>query len=259
MKFETIAKIVEGVRFISPGNARILYDLIVSERRNNILELGIAHGTATCYMAAAVDELGQGGKVTAVDLERARAEFSPSAEEQLAGAGLSHLVRIVRMKTGYNWFLHDNIRENTKDDVCAEQYDLCIIDGPKNWTIDGLAFFLVDKLLKPDGVLIFDDYDWTYSSAGRKRDQTDGVQHNDLSDAELRTPQIREVFELLVKQHPNYGQFELLPGSDWAIARKTKSDAKTYTVRYDSTSENPVKRFLRKRKARRREAALRNK
>jgi hypothetical protein len=34
-------------------------------------------------------------------------------------------------------------------------------NGPKNWTIDGAAFFMADKLMKAGGWIIFDDYDWT--------------------------------------------------------------------------------------------------
>ena len=69
MDFEKINKIVKGVPYISFRNARYLYNLILRERLSNILELGIAHGTATCYMAAAIDELGT-GKTTSVDLRK---------------------------------------------------------------------------------------------------------------------------------------------------------------------------------------------
>lgn len=139
MKFDKIYEIVKEVPYINIKNASYLYDLIIREKLTNILELGIAHGTATCYMAAALDELGI-GKVTSVDLLEAKASFRPSPEEQLAKAGLENFVQIVRMQTGYTWFLHDEIKRLTTTDVCKQKYDLCIIDGPKNWNIDGLTF-----------------------------------------------------------------------------------------------------------------------
>src|SRR5205085_7507723 len=126
--------------------------------------------------------------------------------------------------------LHDEIARNTRDHHCAPVYDLCIIDGPKNWTIDGAAFFFVDKLLKQNGWLIFDDYDWTYAAADDKRSVTDGISHRALSEDERHLPQIREVFELLVKQHPNYSRFLVLDSGDWAIAQKVASDTKHYTL-----------------------------
>jgi predicted O-methyltransferase YrrM len=234
MKFDAISAVVNGVPYINVQNARYLYDLIIHERIARILELGIAHGTATCYMAAALDELG-GGAITSVDLLETQSEFTPSPEEQLARANLSKFVSIVRMQTGYTWFLHDEIKRLTESDSCAQEYDLCIIDGPKNWTIDACAFFLADKLLKDKGWIIFDDYNWTYAEANSRRDVTDGITHRSLSEAERRIPHVREIFELLVKQHPNYSQFYRTASDDWAIARKIASSEKEYTIVHRET------------------------
>lgn len=66
----------------------------------------------------------------------------------------------------------------------------------------------------------------------RRRDTTDGVSHRELSSDELRTPAVREIFELLVKQHPAYAAFELYPVEDWAMARKIRADNKSYQVHY---------------------------
>lgn len=233
MKFDEIHKLVGHVPFISERNARELYDLIINNKLHNVLELGIAHGTATCYIAAAIEELGE-GCVTAVDLLAVADDFKPSAEEQLKQTGLDKFAKIHRMHTGYTWFLHDEIRRNTTSDMCQAVYDLCIIDGPKNWTIDGGAFFMADKLLKQNGWLIFDDYLWTYEHSGR--DTTDGIANRALSEEERKTPQIREVFELLVKQHPSYSNFTVHGDGNWAIARKVASDKKDYVVVYRETS-----------------------
>ncbi len=242
MKFSTVESHVGETPFISKTNAKLLYQMILDRKLTRILELGIAHGTATCYMAAALDELG-GGLITCVDLLNPVPPFNPTAEEQLQRAGLSHLAEIARMETGYAWFLHDDIVRNTTNHRCKEVYDLCVIDGPKNWTIDGAAFFLVDKLLKKDGWIIFDDYYWTYAAADRRRGMTDGITHRELSQGERETPQIREVFELLVRQHPNYSNLEVVAGTDWALAQKCVSDSKTYTIRYDESYKDVVGRM----------------
>lgn len=210
---------VGNTPYISKSNGSFIYNLIINEKLTNILELGIAHGTATCYMAAALQEMGC-GSVTSVDLLETRNAFKPSVEELLKKTGLSNIVTVKRMQTGYTWFLHDEIVRNTEQNLCNQIYDLCIIDGPKNWTIDGAAFFLVDKLLKKNGWIVFDDYNWRYADADLTRTSTDGITHRSLSTEEKDTPQIRDVFELLVKQHPNYGNFMVL-NDEWAIAQKT--------------------------------------
>jgi predicted O-methyltransferase YrrM len=192
-------------------------------------------------MAAALDEM-RHGTITSVDLTSA--QYSPSAEEQLASLKLERFVQIFRMQTGYTWFLHDEIRRLTGDRICQPKFDLCIIDGPKNWTIDGCAFFLVDKLLKPGGWLIFDDFDWTYAWADCRRTSTDGITHRLLSEDERTTPQIREVFELLVEQHPSYSNFVLHESTGWAMAQKVSSPIKTYTVQYRIDYGNMINRVL---------------
>jgi len=229
MTFSEVNALVGHVPYISKRNARYVYDLITEHRLARILELGIAHGTATCYMAAALAEIGA-GHVTAVDLIESRELFQPTAEDQVRRTGLDAYVDIVRMQTGYTWFLHDEIRRNTHNGSCTQLYDLVIIDGPKNWTIDGAAFFMCDKVLKDNGWLIFDDYSWTYENASARRSQTDGITHRMLSEDELRVPHIRELFELLVMQHPNYSQFVVKEADDWAIARKIAGDRNSLEV-----------------------------
>jgi hypothetical protein len=58
------------------------------------------------------------------------------------------------------------------------------------------------------------------------------VSHRELSPDELHTPAVRETFELLVKQHPDYAEFELYPVEDWAVARKIHADPKRYPIHY---------------------------
>lgn len=246
MDFDTALQHLKGVPFISEANARFLYDWILEKKPTRILELGIAHGTASCYMAAALQELGR-GTVTAVDL--VEAAYTPSAEEQVATMGLGDYVTIHRMQTGYTWFLHDEIKRLTQDNVCRPIYDLCIIDGPKNWTIDGCAFFLVEKLLKPSGWLFFDDYAWTYGDASHTREATDGITHRRLSKAERETPHIRDVFELLVKQHPHFSEFYVHADGDWAYAQKNMAPQKTYTLVYRESYRDLLVRLYYKAKA----------
>ena len=232
MKFNQVYNIVKDVPYISKNNAKSLYEFIIKNKPTHILELGIAHGTASCYISAALEEIG-GGKLTCVDLMEVKDIFKPSIEYQLDNLGLNKNVEIHRMKSGYNWFLHNDIKScsNNEDNICKPKYDLIIIDGPKNWTIDSSSFFLGDKLLKDNGWIIWDDYKWTYSRADLRKEATDGVTHRSLSKEELVTPHIKEIFELLVMQHPNYGNFIIQEDSDWVWANKIKKGT-TKKIKY---------------------------
>lgn len=247
MKFKEVNKLLKGIPFISDANAKELYDFIIEHKLTNCLELGFAHGVASCYIAAAIDELG-GGKLVSVDLIGQDWQ-TPTIEELLDKLGLRKYVEIHREMTGYNWYLHNEIAENTSaNSICAPVYDFCIIDGPKNWTIDSSAFFLADKLLKQNGWVIFDDYEWTYGEADTRRDATDGITHRKLSEAERITPQVKEIFNLLVMQHPSYANFKIHKDGDWAWAQKIQSDNKTVSITYGETYKDVFSRVFHKMK-----------
>ena len=122
-----------------------LYNFICKEKPSSILELGHAHGASTIYMAAALDEIGS-GVIETVDLSAAQ-DRDPNLEKLTLDSGLNEFINIFREKNSYTWFLKKKIENCTSGHICEPIYDFCFIDGPKNWTIDGLAFFLVSKLL----------------------------------------------------------------------------------------------------------------
>ncbi len=215
MRVEEVKSRLRNIPFMTPDEGAKIYDFIVLNKSSQCLELGFAHGAGSCYIAAAFDELGS-GHLTSVDIEKARVWQKPSIEETLALTGLEGYVTPVREKTSYTWFLKKEIERRSVSGICEPFYDFCYIDGCKNWTVDGIAFFLVDKLLKPGGWILFDDYLWTYGA--RDRPQTDGIIHAELSDDELNNPHIEAIFRLLVKQHPNYSDFKI--DGNWAWARK---------------------------------------
>lgn len=203
MRFDEVAARVDGLPFTSLNKGRLLYDLVLEARPRDVLELGFAHGVSTCYLAAALEETG--GRITTVDLASS-AGRTPSVEQLLDLTGLARFVEVVRVPTCYTWFLHDRLREDP-----GPRYDFCFLDGDKSWTVDGMAFFLVDRLLREGGWMVFDDYSWT--ADGRRPE---------WSAQEAAVAPIREIFDLLVKPHPDYSDFRIVD-DEVAVARKVRS------------------------------------
>lgn len=177
----------------------------------DVLELGFSQGVSTCYLAAQVQELGR-GRVTTIDREVART-FDPNIEQLLGRVGLRQLVEVHYEPTSYNWRLMRMLEADP-----TPRFDLCYLDGAHDWFVDGLAFFLVDRLLRPGGWIVFDDLEWTYAGSPSMRDQVRGMPED-----ELTTPQVRKVYELLVRTHPGYDRFRTEGG--WAYARKSEAAA----------------------------------
>ena len=225
MKFSHASQILRDTPHISQRSASILYDFVRKQRPQRCLELGFAHGASSNYIAAALQENGE-GHLDSVDLELSR-DFTPSMETVLERTELHDWISIHRESDSYNWFLKKTIAAQTRDDVCEPIYDFCFIDGSKNWTIDGLAFFLTDKLLRPGGWILFDDYAWSYADKQRRsgKEVTDGVSHSSLSADQMEEPNVKAIFQYLVKQHPDYSQFTIQDNS-WAWACKRPGAAR---------------------------------
>jgi predicted O-methyltransferase YrrM len=203
-----VRKIVGGLPQMTFEQAERITKFIADEKVESILELGFNHGVSTCYMAAALSEHGRGSIVT-IDLELAR-HHAPNIEQLLDRIGERHRVEVFYEPTSYTWRMMRFLEENP-----VPRFDLCYLDGAHSWFIDALAFFLVDRLLRPGGWIIFDDLDWTYATSPTLKNK---ASVRSMPPDEQTTPQVRQIYELLVKPHPSYHNFRI--EDDWAFAQK---------------------------------------
>jgi len=222
MRFEEANKTLKGIPHIGEEQARELYHFVLRQKPRSCLELGHAHGASSAFIAAALDEFG--GHLDTVDLVSA-AERKPNLEALLSELSLSQTVTIHREMNSYTWFLKKKIVSQSTGGNCQPCYDFCFIDGAKNWTMDGLAFFLVDKLLKDNGWILFDDYNFTYEKYLKRRQVLDGISLRELGPDQLVEAQIEQIFNLLVRQHPSYSNF-IVQSNCWAWAQKTPKGCK---------------------------------
>ncbi len=245
MKLRQVHELLDGVPYITRQYGTLLYEHILRHKPEECLELGFAHGKSSCYIAAALDELGR-GHLTSVDLDSSR-DREPNLEGLLERCGLTRYVTIAREPNSYTWFLKKKIQQRSASGVCEPLYDFCFIDGPKSWTIDGCAFLCVDKLLRQDGWLLFDDVDWTYAGYEKAtgKTATDGIDHRELSEEEKEEAQIQQLFNLVVMQHPDYSEFRVIDGK-WAFARKTRGEVRSLKFQTSWTVSGVVFEALRR-------------
>lgn len=235
MKFEDVMARVEGDggrSATTPAGGRRLYEFVLSKRPARILELGFGHGNSTCYMAAALDELARGHIVT-IDNESARRR-SPDIHTLLERTNLHRYVTPIYAHTSYNWELMRFLQAHRRGEPEAPTFEFAFVDGAHTWEVDGLAFFLVDRLLEPDGWVLFDDVHWTLAASPTVRDSP---RVKALSEEERRTPQIMRVFSLLAMQQPGYDGFRV--EGNWAWAHKQAgADRAPPERRMAATAEN---------------------
>jgi predicted O-methyltransferase YrrM len=221
MELRTVTELVRGVPWMTPDQGAIVYRHVRRTDPDLILELGTAHGASAAYMAAALQANGTGRLVT---VDRAGAGYEPA--RLLEDIGLREWVDVVvRADSSYNWFLKEQIeRQSDSAGNCEPIYDFCYLDGAHNWTIDGLAALLVEKLLKPEGWLLLDDLEWSYVSS-----PSAAPEPFSMSSSERLVPHMRTVFDLLVRQHPSFTQFRVENGN-WGWAQKAPGRPRHYEV-----------------------------
>ena len=206
-----VKDVVNDLPFMSLERAEMLAEFFVDNNIVKILELGFNYGVSTCYMASSLEQVNESSIVT-IDLESAKTR-KPNIEQLLKKIGQFDKVNIYYEPTSYTWRLMKLLEEDSNP-----RFDFCYIDGAHSWFIDGFAFFLVDRLLKPNGWILLDDLNWSYEKSPSLREK-DWVKA--MPKEEREALQVKKIWDILVKTHPQYGNFKVMY-DEWGLAQKIK-------------------------------------
>jgi predicted O-methyltransferase YrrM len=207
---DDVRKHVRGYPNMNLGQGWNIYNKIRERGCRRVLELGFNWGVSTCYIAAAIADHPD-GRVVTVDLA-SRVAFDPGIEGLLQRCGLRERAIVFYEHTSYTWRLRAFLRMNP-----PPEFDLIFLDGAHLWEPDGLAFVLAERMLRPGGMVILDDLNWTFRDSPHFG-QSEMVRA--MPEDERSTPQVREVFELLVKPHPHIAK--TWENSSWGFALKRR-------------------------------------
>lgn len=220
MDLARVQAVVGDAPHMTAAQATAITNFIARHELADILELGFRHGVSTCYMAEQLELLhpaaenpgGARGHITTIDLDGAR-NADPNLEKLLSELGLRDRVTVHYEPTSYTWRLLKMLEEDP-----APRFDLCYLDGAHSWDVDGFAFFLVDKLLRPGGWIIFDDVNWSFATSVSMA-HLDWVKA--MPEEEREAQQVRKIVDLLVRPHPGYGEVRVR--GDWAVVQKLQN------------------------------------
>ncbi len=205
---ERIQDKVGKLPYMTIAQARKLDAFFDSEHICDCLELGFYHGVSSAYIAEMLRP--RDGRLTTIDRESARRK-SPNIIRLLSELGLDDRVIVYFEPRCYTWRLMRLIEANP-DPI----FDFCYIDGGHSWSVSGFGFFLVEKLLRPGGWILFDDLDWSYQRMIGADGKPDCMRN--MPEDEISTPQVRKIWELLVKTHPAFHNFR--EDGQWGFAQK---------------------------------------
>ena len=204
--FEELVDKIKGIPFTSPRKGKILCDVVRNCGYRSCLELGFAHGVSSVYIAAGLSANGA-GLLVAVDNKSAE-DRRPSIHDLIEWTGLSAYIAPVFHPLGYTWYLMEHIESG------GDPFDFCFIDGSHSWDVDGFACLLISNLLRPGGLIIFDDLDWTYGSSEALGNS---AFVKAMDERRRSTAQVRKVFEVLARNDPRFTCWE---EDGWGYARR---------------------------------------
>jgi len=150
-----------------------------------IAEIGIGIGATTVAMATL---LANRGELHLYNFREKVAELTAD----LANLGYTTIKgfgNTGRHWDSYNWTLGRMILGGRE-----AVYDYIYIDGAHTFAVDGLAFVLCDRLLKPGGYLEFDDYNWSFAASCWMHENRDQF----MTDEQISTPQVKMVVDLFL-------------------------------------------------------------
>ena len=209
-KFEAVTEKLSTIKWMDEGRASVIREVVQKFDVEDILEIGFLHGKSSAYFAAIQEDRDKGHTVT-IDLEKARS-FEPNIVDVLDSVELSHRVTPVFAHRSFTWELARMVSREPRP-----QFDFCYLDGGKTWDLEALAFFLIDMLLKPGGLILFDDIYWSLEGSADYRKAPEKYAQYD--EDEIRSQSIRMIWEKVVP-HLGYTHVELIERYQWGLAQK---------------------------------------
>ena len=148
-----------NIPHMTDQQAHLLQQLMITHQPETCAELGTFHGKSALIHAAILEDLGA-GSITTYDMAGMINSISPTCDQLAHSLNLSHRLHTVVAEKTYMWELAKLIR-STAEPI----WDWCYIDGAHHYAGAALSFYLADELLKPGGIVLFDDIGWMPSGA----------------------------------------------------------------------------------------------
>jgi tRNA A58 N-methylase Trm61 len=174
------------------NSVRICRDIVASGVEHPMVaEIGVGVGATTLAMSEVLKNMGE---IHIYDFHDAVDDL----RQDLSKLGYNNIKTFGNTKTywdSYNWNLAKNVME-WKEPL----YDYIYLDGSHTLFVDGLSFFLCDRLLKPGGILEFDDYNWTFAQSSWMK----SVRESYMTEEQIATKQVAMVIDLFVSKNEGY-------------------------------------------------------
>lgn len=99
-----------------------------------------------------------------------------------------------KLKDSYCWNLLKMLGQSS-----VSRFDYVFLDGAHTFDVEGLAFFLIDRLLAPGGYLEFDDYAWNLAGSPTMGPKAFPAIADWFTQEQLVVPHVKLIVDTLVR------------------------------------------------------------
>ncbi|WP_439597757.1 class I SAM-dependent methyltransferase [Falsiroseomonas sp.] len=114
-----------------------------------------------------------------------------------------------RKLDSYNWALAQMLLARRAAGGPVPLFDFVFLDGAHAFHHAAPATLLLKELLKPGGVILFDDYDWSFAISPTMNPKVFPTILEFYSDDQIATPHVRLICDLFMDRDPDYQKLEI--------------------------------------------------
>ncbi|WBV44032.1 class I SAM-dependent methyltransferase [Pseudoroseomonas cervicalis] len=183
----------------------LLGQVLEQEPQPVICEVGIGIGATVSAMCRLLDHR---GTYHLFDYSSRLDDLKPD----LDGLGFTNVVyhgNTRRKLDSYNWALARLLQARREAGGPVPLFDFAFLDGAHAFHHDAPAALLLKELLKPGGIILLDDYDWSFAISPT---MNPGVMPRILeayTEEQIETPHVKLICDLFFDHDPAYRKLDI--------------------------------------------------
>lgn len=184
---------------------KLMQEVLQREPDPVLCEVGIGVGATT---SAICQLLANRGTYHLFDYATRLDDLKPD----LDGLGFTNVVyhsNSRRKLDGYSWELAKLLLARRAAGGEVPMFDFVFLDGAHTFHHDAPATVILKELLKPGGVILFDDYDWSLEISPTLNPVAVPALLEVFTEEQIRTPHVRLVCDLFMDHDPDYRKLDI--------------------------------------------------
>ena len=184
------------------------FEYLQKQKSNlKVAEFGVDKGASSIEI---LKRMNDGDILDLYDMEKAPLFRNKKELVQNTKATINFHINSNKGLDSYSWSLAKTFLERNQSGNDIGIWDLIYLDGAHNYLVDGMATVYLKELLKVNGIIIFDDMQWSFSVSSNKKNNK-----KNFTDEQIKTPHVSLVVDTLIRSDK---RFEELSDSNSKVA-----------------------------------------